>query len=121
MQNKKISSQDWQSVILPNSGTNYSTVSPLQAIKGPFFAYMWAGVPSCVSEPSIPVGTVYASKNGIYGHQRIKTYEWLVFSKDDEFLVQDVIEKNKIPDHHTEGTPVMFHNAPEQIRNLFKK
>lgn len=120
MKQKILSSVEWRSVILPNSRTIFSTISPTPVVNGPFFAYSCAGVPSCVSGPSVPVGTIFASRYGT-SDARIKTYEWLVYGRANDFLIQDVVEKDKIPDHHTEGTPSMFFNAPESIKELFKK
>lgn len=120
MKQKTISYTEWGSVILPNSGTSFSTISPAQVVNGPFFAYSCAGVPACVSGPSVPVGTIFASRYGSPG-TRIKTYEWLVYGRVNDFLIQDVVEKDKIPDHYAEGIPSMFIDAPESIRSLFKK
>lgn len=120
MKQKILSSAEWGSVILPNSGMSFSTTSPTQLVNGPFFAYSYAGVPSCVSGPSVPVGTIFASRYG-YPDARIKTYKWLVYGRDNDFLIQDVAEKDNIQDHHTEGTPSVFIDAPESIRELFKK
>ena len=121
MQFKVIPKTSWQSVILPNSGTSFSTISPLTPINGSFFAYSLAGVPSTSSGSSVPLGTMYASRYGSFGSQRIKTYEWLVYDRGSKVLIDDVTQKNKILDHHTGGTPVMFQNAPGDIKDLFKK
>ena len=120
MKTKTASLSEWISSITPNSGTVFSTVLPFKMVTGPFFAYSYAGVPSCASGPSVPVGTIFASMYGS-NEARIKTYEWLVYGRENDVLIQDVIEKDKILDHHTEGTPSMFSNAPESIKYLFKK
>ncbi|MBI1862683.1 hypothetical protein HYS00_01030 [Candidatus Microgenomates bacterium] len=121
MKTKLISATEWWSIISPNSGTAFSTNSPIKALNSsPHFAYAWAGVPSCVSGQSIPVGTVDASRFGVDGRARIKTDEWLVYASDSRFLIQDVTDKRRIVDHHTDGTPSAFTNAPNEIRKLFR-
>jgi len=121
MKTKQVSPDIWNSVILPNSGVSFSTVSPLNVINGPHFAFTWAGVSSYVSDPSVAMGTIYGSRYGFQEGARIKIDEWLIHGNNNDLLIQDVKEKSEIPDHHTEATPSMFLNAPIQIRELFKK
>ena len=122
MKDKFLAENQWRSVILPNSGTSFSTNSPFGIIgKGPHFAFAWAGVPSCVSGPSIPIGTIFGSRLGEKTIP-IKTDEWLVFwsDKNGSILVKDVKENEKIPDHHSQGIPSAFKNAPTTIKDLFQ-
>ena len=121
MKKKFITSEEWGSAILPNSRNSFSTISPFKIIgNGPHFAWNWAGVPSCVSGPSVPVGTIYGSRFGCEDDKITKTDEWLVFDRGGSVLLQDVQEHTEIPDHHSEGVPVAFRSAPKTIKGRFR-
>lgn len=122
MKLKSIPSHEWRQALHPNLGTSFSTISPWNILNnGPHFAYAWAGVPSCLSGPSVPVGTVFACRYGSDGKARIKTDEWLVYHGKNNLIIQDVTRKSEIPEHYTEGTPSMFTQAPGEIKDLFEK
>lgn len=124
MKKKFISIKEWGSVILPNSGTSFSTISPLRMIDGgPHFAFTWAGVPSGISGPSVPVGTIFGSRLDPKDEMPINTDKWLVFdpNTNGDFWLEDVKEKSGIPDHHGIGIPSTFRNAPKTIKGLFRE
>lgn len=122
MKRKFITNDEWGSAILSNSKVRFSIDSPFGTIgSGPHFAWAWAGVPSCVSGPSVSIGTIYGSRFGCGDDMIIKTDEWLAFDRAGSVLLQDVQERAEIPDHHSEGVPVVFRSAPKTIRDRFKK
>ncbi len=120
MKKKFVTSEEWGSAILPNSRNSFSTISPFKIIGGgPHFAWRWAGVPSCISGPSIAIGTIYGSRFGYENDNIAKTDKWLVYDKGGSVLLQDVQEHSSIPDHHSKGVPVAFKNAPKTIKDIF--
>ena len=121
MKKKFITSEEWGSAILPNSRNSFSTISPFGTIgSGPHFAWAWAGAPSCVSGPSVSVGTIYASRHGYENDKIAKTDGWLAFDRAGSVLLQDIQEHSEIPDHHSKEIPATLKKAPKSIKDRFR-
>lgn len=120
MKQKLIRTNDWQKLILSNSQTSFSTISPVQQINGPFIAYAWAGVGSMASGATIPWGTIIGCRIDPKDQKVLNLNNWLIKSTGTVSLlaIEDVADKSKILDHWTDGVPAIFNSASQSIKDL---
>lgn len=120
MKQKFFALADWRKVVLPNSQWNYSTISPVEVIRGPFFVYTWAGIGSMVSGASVPWGTVVGCRIDPRDPKPLNLNNWHLNSSGTQSLliIQDINDKRQIAEHWAKGMPSIFKNAPSSIRNL---